>query len=97
MWPLVVEQEKVWIEFITANGLQPLPVRAVVMLALRSCLTRLYCIGALSVARLTSLVKEAWIFFFCSLGTNLGNVLRFLSATDFAVNRKFALVLQGAS
>lgn len=41
MWPSAVEQEKVWIEFITSNGayLQPLPVRAVVMLTLRSCLT----------------------------------------------------------
>ena len=51
-----------------------------------------------------SVSSKAYIFskgsmdiFFCSLDTNLGNVLRFLSDTDFAVNRKLALVLQGAS
>lgn len=88
-----------WIEFATSNCtcLQPPPVRAGVMLALRICFIWVLLCRCSGNSKSYTFIKGSRDVLFYSLDSHQREILRFLSTTVFAVSRKFALALQRAS
>lgn len=88
-----------WIGFARSSyaRLQPPPVRAGVMLALRICLIWVLLCRCSGNSKSYTFIKGSRDILFCSLDSSQGEILSLLSATIFAVNRKFTLALQRES
>lgn len=88
-----------WIEFAMSNCtcLQPFLVRAGVMLALRICLIWVLLCRYSGNSKSYTFIKGSRHILFCSPDSTQREVLRFLSTTAFAFNRKCALALQRAT
>lgn len=88
-----------WISFATSSSacLQPLPGGAGVVLALRICLIWVLLCRCSGNSKSYTFIKGSRDILFCSLDSSQREILSLLSATVFAVNRKFTLALQRAS